>query len=655
GRALAVPVRGHMDVDPAAWSPATATVAGVMAAVVLFGSRHLLTRFVPAIGELVPLGDRPGGLVAEWAGWWRPAGMGAEGAVPSLVGAAGVAGGLLGGHLGLARTVLVVGLLPLGVVGAHRMAAPLGAKRAQVAAAAAYAAVPLPYDALAAGRWSALGAYAAAPWLLARLARASSAAPFGGGGDRLWRHVVATGAVTGLAALLVPQAPALLVLMGAALVAGTLLALESRGLVRLAVAATGGAVLAALLHLPTTLAVVGTDGGLAAWAGPRGRAADLTVLDTLGLRTGTTATGPLALAVVVAAAVPLLVGRRWRLAWAVRGWVLAVACWAVVVARHRGWIDLRLPEDGVLLAPAAAGLALAAGLGLAAVDLDVRGRSWRFGARRLAVAAGVLALVAGTVPVASASLDGWWEMPRDDYAGLLGFVDDDLAEAPGRVLWVGGADVLPGRDGWPVTAGLSYTATTAALPQVGDRWPPPDGDGDGALAGALRQALDHGTTRLGAALAPLGVRYVAVPRRLAPSDRGEAVDVAAPLRDALAEQLDLEQVRIDPGLALYRNNAVEPAAHADAGGDDPRAAPSGHDASSRERALLAVPAVLWLAVLAVVLRMRFASAGHLVPGEAPARGAPARRRPGAARPPAAPAPVPADEDVPAAVGSGEGA
>jgi GT2 family glycosyltransferase len=651
GRAAAVPVRGQMVVDPAAWSPATAVVAVVTAAVVLFGCRHLLTRFVPAAGELLPFGSGSGALVGEWAGWWRPAGLGTDAAVPPLVGAAGVVGGLVGGA-GLARTLLAVGLLPLGVIGAHRMAAPFGAKRAQVAAAVAYAAVPLPYDALAAGRWSAAGAYAAAPWMLGRLARASGADPFRSGRDRLWRHVVATGAVTGLATVLVPQAPVLLVLMGAALVAGTLLALEGAGLARLAVAAAGGAAVAAVLQAPTTLAVLTTPGGVEAWAGAPSRADDLSLLDAVGLRTGPTALGPASFALLVAAAVPLLVGRRWRLAWAVRAWALAVACWGIVWAAGEGWIDARLPDAGVLLAPAAAGLALAAGLGLAAVELDVKGRSWRFGARRLAAVAGVLALAGSTASVAAASLDGWWGMPRDDYAGLLGFVDDDLAAAPSRVMWVAATDLLPGRDGWPLTGDLAYIVSTSALPRVGDRWPAPAGAGDGELAAALDAALDHGTTRLGHTLAPLGVQYVAVPRRLAPSDPRPPADVAAALRDALSEQLDLEQVPVDPGLALYRNTAFTPTDAVSAPGSDPRAAPPGRGPTGGDRLLLAATAALWLVALAVVLRMRFA------PAPPPARAVPSSRRRGGRRlsRPAEPATAPAGPAAPTRepVGAGTG-
>jgi GT2 family glycosyltransferase len=581
-RVAAVPVRGHMDVDPAAWSPGTALVAAAVAAVVLFGSRHLLTRYVPVVGELVPAGGGAGDLLGDWGGGWRSVGLGADGATPSLAAALGLVGTLLGGQVDLARTLLTVGLVPLGVVGAHRLAAPTGSKRAQVAAAVAYAAVPLPYDALTAGRWSALAAYAAAPWMLGRLARASGVVPFGpvrdqgdarimpgGAADdlvvphRLWKHVVATGAVTALGGLLVPQAPALLLLMGAGLVAGSLLAGDPSGVLRVAVAAVGGAGVAALLLLPTTVDVLTATGGIDAWRGADRAAEGLSAVDVLSLRTGPTALAGLAFGVLGAAAVPLLVGRRWRLGWAVRAWTVAVAGWGVVWARDQGWLDAPLPDAGVLLATAAAGLALAAGLGLVALERDLRGRSLRLGVRRLAVLLGGLALCASSASVVSASLDGWWDMPRDDFAGLLGFVDEDVRTVPSRVVWVGDPELLPGGDGWVLDDGVSYTAsTTTAVPGVADLWPATSDGASERLGQALDLALAHGTTRLGRVLAPMGVQYIAVPLRLAPSDatpRPTAPDaVVGPLVDVLAEQLDLEQVRIDRGIVVYRNTAFAP-------------------------------------------------------------------------------------------------
>jgi GT2 family glycosyltransferase len=636
-RVAAVPERGHMEVDPGAWSPGTAAVAATLAAVLVFGSRHLVTRSVPVIGEMVGFGGGAGDLLRSWSSGWRAVGVGAAVPPPLLVGAAGTLTGLAAGHAGLARMLLTVGLLPLGVVGAHRMAAPLGSKRAQVAAAIAYAAVPLPYDALGAGRWSALGAYAAAPWLVGRLARASGAAPF----DRrpvpagaraaaagVGQHVAATGAVTALAALLVPQAPLLLVLMGAALAVGCLLTGAVRAALRIALAAAGGAVVAALAHLPTTLHVLGSPSARAAWWGGT-RAEALSGLDVLALRTGPALAGAVTAAVLGAAAVPLLIGRRWRLGWAVRAWSLALACGTLVWARADGAVTLRLPAAGVVLAPAAAGLALAVALGLAALDHDVRGRSWRFGIRRIVVGLGGLALVAAAAPAVAGSVDGRWSAPRDDYTGLLGGLARGTAAASSRVLWVGDPDLVPGGQAWELDGGLTYTSVPAAVPAVGDLWP---ATGDTTGAARLGRALDdavHGrTSRLGERLAPLGVEYLVVPRRLAPSSRGALSTAPDELLGALAEQLDLARVPVDPGLIVYRNAAFD----AERDGGVGLTGPRGGGATSR--AALAVQVAVWLALVAVVLRMRFGAPAAAAAPPRDGDAAPAGEPPSAPEPPA---------------------
>jgi hypothetical protein len=355
----------------------------------------------------------------------------------------------------------------------------------------------------------------------------------------------------------------LLLVLGAGLVVGSLLAGDRHGVVRVGVAAVGGAVGAALLLLPTTLDVVASPGGVDAWRGAQRVPGGHSALDLLTLRTGSTAIAGVAFGVLAAAAVPLLVGRRWRFDWAVRGWSVAVAGWAVAWSGQQGWIDGPLPDAGVLLAPAAAGVALAVGLGLSALEHDLRGRTWRVGVRRLAVVVGALGLTASTASAVTASLDGWWDMPRDDFAGLLAFVDEDVTASPSRVLWVGDSELLPGGDGWALDARVSYTASTGrAVPGVADLWPATSDGASERLGEALELALARDTTRLGRVLAPLGVQYIAVPQRLAPSDTTPRP--AAPagptgaLVGVLAEQLDLEQVRVDRGIVLYRNTAFVP-------------------------------------------------------------------------------------------------
>jgi hypothetical protein len=480
--------------------------------------------------------------------------------------------------LALARTLLVVGLVPVGVVGAYRLLRTTGSKPAQMAAAVAYAAVPLPYDALAAGRWSVAAAYAASPWLLGRLAQSSLMAPFSSDGPAppvprpLWQHVVATGAVTGLATLLVPQAPALVLLVALGLVAGTLLAFQRRGIGRLVAVSVGAALVGTVLHLPALIDVIRSRTAADAWMGLERPAGAMTAIDLLRFDTGSLGIGPLGFCLAGAAALPLVVGRDWRLGWAVRAWAVALACWTVLWAQQQGHLRMRLPEPGVLLAPAAAALALAVALGVAAIELDVRGRSWRFGFRRMVSALALVALTAATAPVVVGAMDGWWDMPPGQFGDVMGSVDAAVDQTPSRVLWVGDPAVLPGGQAWELDDGVAYTAVDASAPGVADLWPATGLGSSRRLGDALGLAAGGQTSRLGRVLAPMGVQYVAIPRALAPASAVERTEggtegpepALAPagavdrLIEALDGQLDLEQVAVDDALALYRNVVFAP-------------------------------------------------------------------------------------------------
>jgi hypothetical protein len=309
----------------------------------------------------------------------------------------------------------------------------------------------------------------------------------------------------------------------------------------------------------------------------------------------------------------------------VRAWTLALVGGAAAWAAQQGHLGAAVPDPGVLLAPAAAGLALAVSLGAAAVAADVRGRSWRFGLRRLVVAVGVVALVGSTASLGRAALAGWWGAPTTSYAALLRFVDAEAAEGSSRVLWAGDPALVPGGEGWDLGDGLSYTTSVGAVPTVADRWPATGDERAAGLREALDAALAGRTTRLGERLAPFGVAYVAVPATLAPGDDTPPAPATATLTGALATQLDLERVRVDPDLVLYRNAAFDAAAAS-------RAAPAPADGP---RPVVVAQVVLWLGAAAVALRLRFAPAGA-----APPRA----RRPGPAGGPAPPGDAPAPPD-----------
>lgn len=155
------------------------TVLALIGFVLLVGSRHLISGPLPHLGSLAPLPEDPMHLLRAHLAGARPAGMGGVGFVPAAFPLLGLAGiGLLGGT-GLVGLLLVLGTLASGVLGAARLARPIGNGRATAAATVTYAAMPLWPDALSEGRLPGLVAYAVAPWLLLRLFRATGLPPFG--------------------------------------------------------------------------------------------------------------------------------------------------------------------------------------------------------------------------------------------------------------------------------------------------------------------------------------------------------------------------------------------------------------------------------------------------------------------------------------------
>ncbi|HEX9993686.1 MAG TPA: glycosyltransferase, partial [Acidimicrobiales bacterium] len=205
GRGLATSLRGGD-------ARLAVVVWAAVVLVLLAGSRHLLTGAVPAVGDLAAFRDGPGDLLSEWASGWRRAGLGSASPAPTAFGLLAFLGALVVGHMALLRTLVVLGLVVLGLVGAWRLTRTLGSLRARLVSLVVYAAVPVPWNALAEARLPGLVAYAAAPWLLARLAAGAGWAPWGPVGGPAHPaaperpvevHAVVLGLVLALAAALV--------------------------------------------------------------------------------------------------------------------------------------------------------------------------------------------------------------------------------------------------------------------------------------------------------------------------------------------------------------------------------------------------------------------------------------------------------------------
>ncbi len=550
----------------------TAIVAWLVVLVVLVvGSRDLLLGRIPAVGDLPYFGESATALIREWVSGYRSVGLGSVAPNPTGIGFLGFLGLPFLGAMDVLRHVLVLGMLPLGLAGMWRLAKPIGSRRSRIVALVVYAAVPVAYNALAGGQWGGLVMYGLAPWILSQMAKASRLAPFGdvggvpgpGVAERpLVQRMIVVGVLTAFGTMLFPVTVAIVAALAVVLVVGGLLCGQIKGAGRLLVVGIGGASVALVLHLPWSLTFV--DGDWATFAGVTSAAvAPLDLGQVLRFETGPLGAGVLGYLLLVTAALALVIGRSWRVGWAVRGWALVLTGMGITWASSQGWIPANAPSPELLLAPAAVGLALASAMGMAAFEVDLP--DYHFGWRQIVSVVAGLALVGGVLPILGASVDGRWAMPGGDYHQALSFADEQGGTDPFRVLWVGDASVLP-LGGWELDApqlatsddvNLAYATSDDGGPLVTDRWAGKAGVGTELLGDAIRDASSGGTVRLGALLAPMGVRYVVVPLGPAPAPYAEPVYDASALLAMLHSQLDLSSITA-AGVAVFENRAWGP-------------------------------------------------------------------------------------------------
>jgi hypothetical protein len=358
--------------------------------------------------------------------------------------------------------------------------------------------------------------------------------------------------VLALAASFLPFVVVLGLVTALALAIGSLVAGRPSGAGRMLAVGVGATLTAGVLHLPWTWDLVGPEARWDVFAGISSTdGGDLSAASLLRFETGPHG-GVLGYALLIAAALPMLIGRGWRFEWAVRAWFVALAAWGLTWAGQEGWFPGRLPPPEVLIAAAGAGLALATALGMAAFEVDLPG--YRFGWRQAVSSAAALAVLVGILPLASGIADGRWKMPGGDLDRPMGLVLDQADQPPGRVLWVGDPELVP-------AGGFRYddrltVATTEGLPTLEGRWGAPEAVSADLPGDALRLAVERRTSRLGALLAPMGVQFVVVPNRNAPSAySGVSRPPPEVLLSALAEQLDLAPIESDVSLTVYGNTA----------------------------------------------------------------------------------------------------
>lgn len=531
----------------------------VLGLTLLVGQRDLLFGSVSNVGSLL---DWPGvrDLFDTFTSGWRFSGLGAAEPAPTAFAFMGMMGTLLLGAVGLARTLVVVAAIPVGALGMYRLVRPRSPSAGPAfLAAVAYAVVPLPRNAIADGRFGAIVLYALAPALLAALLRSSGMHPSGDGdapavdARRSWFRLVV---LTAVVAAFSPTSIGIVLVIAVALV----IALPFVGGVRLTaravVGAIGAVLLAAVLLAPWPLSYLG-DGADPAALGAVFSVEGMSVSDILRFNTGPAGGGWLEWGLLAAAAFSLLVATGSRLAWAGRAWLLALGGFALVWVPARFGGDILVPAPEALLVPAALGLAFAVGIGAAAFVDDLP--RFSFGWRQAAAVGAGVALVLPGLALLGATVDGRWNMPSRGWSDTLGFVNSDVDGASFRMMWVGDPEILP-IDPWVRDVSgeqVGYGTTRDGTGDARELWPLGDGAGANDLLGDALELVSSGdTTRLGHVLAPMGVRYLAVPKRNAPG--GVAGQTPDAMIAALDRQNDLARRDLHDDLILYENEVWIP-------------------------------------------------------------------------------------------------
>jgi GT2 family glycosyltransferase len=523
----------------------------VVIAVIAFGSRNLIASGVPSVSAFA-MWPRLGSLAATYHSTWRTTGLGSASPASAAYGVMTVATAVLFGHAALARTVMIVGAVPLGGLGVYRALRPTApSPLPAIAGLLAYVANPLPRNLLGAGQLGPLVLYALAPYLLSGLADAVGDIWTVPDPVRRWRwqRVAGVGALSAIATAFWPPALLLVVLVGAITLVGAPVLGDLRSAARIVAAAIASTLCALVLLIPWPFALLHADGpslGLL----PR---APLPLSDVLRFHTGASGAGLLPWGLLVAAALPLITATGNRLVWAGRAWLLAAASFALAWLPGRLSPSLPVPVVGGLLVPAALGLAVAVGLGVAAFVEELR--TVVFGWRQVAAVVAACGLLAPVPGVLGDALGGSWRLPSGDWHDELAWMVQPRTEGAFRVLWIGDPSILP-LDG-AVADGLGFGFSRNGPPDARALWPAPGGHAGTVARDAVGLLATGGTERLGHVLAPLGVRYIAVVDRSAPGSHPVRA-LPRGLSTTLAGQLDLSLRQSVSGLTLYENAAWVP-------------------------------------------------------------------------------------------------
>ncbi|MEO5725159.1 MAG: glycosyltransferase family 2 protein, partial [Ilumatobacteraceae bacterium] len=557
-------------------APAIVWLVVLIAAVI--GSRSLISGGLPEFGEMLKYPASPASLLGDYRSGWSGHGLGSSSPIPTGIALVGLGSTITLFHMGLWHTVAVLGLLVVGYLGIWHLGSLFSTPRARITALVVYAAVPLPGGLLSTGRWGALACYAAMPWVVHLLRRAAGieTTAFGRNTDGIEvaaveaeqyadieprsriRYIAQLTLLVAVTVAFVPSFGLVVVVAGIVLALTTLLA---GGSWRAALALLAGSVVVVVVafvaNMPWSASLVGRGGWTAIVGVPPVTTRSLGVVRLARFGIGSGSAGVLALLLYIPVVAAPLVARGWRFTWAVRAAGLVIGFGFLAVLDDRGSLFVRMPEPGVLLAPVAVGVALAAACIAAAFQDDVRGGS--FGWRQPLGLLSALAVVIGVLPGVAAIGSGRWQMPRLTLAEVARQLPTNPADGDYRVLWLGDPRVIPVAS-WAYAPGIGYALTDDGPLRLDEAWAGVPTKAERGLTELIDAIRTETTLRVGRLLAPYGIRFVVVPvADGAVSTIADPLPQPAGLVDALNDQLDLAAPLTSPlNYVVFENTAWTP-------------------------------------------------------------------------------------------------
>ena len=532
------------------WRQSSTRTAGtVLLAVtilILVGSREIITDSSRVVGEMLPFENGSVSTSSVFtnflSGWWS-SGFGEASANPTGLGLIALASYFLFGNLALLQTLMIVGSLFVGLIGMWRLCGAFANTRVRLGAAVVYAALPLSYDAIARGRFSALICIAAAPWLFDILNR------FQDGKDqslvRKTQLVSGLLLILGLVFAFTPSIAILfLAITGLWVFASFLGGVSATKLFSVLLVGLTGLIGSLFINLPWSMHFVSSSWWhlLAGDQGVTDRKIGLISLARLDF--GNTRGGFLVVAIYFCVFCALVVADGWRRLWAIRSSVLVVFGLLLVVLDDRGRLPFALPEPAVMLAIVACGLALAVAtcLSVFAETNLTRASDWR---RSLSLLV-PLAIAMMIAPTLLSVTDGRWNQPETLVPQLLEQLPDNPKEGNYRTLYIGERDLLPVATN-SVNSEISYGVADDGAVNFSSNWAPQETSMNLVAQRALKSLIADDTVRVGRLISPLAIRFIVVPLGDLPSS------AALSLVESLSNQLDLRRTYFARNLVIFED------------------------------------------------------------------------------------------------------